>query len=185
MATAQVNPMLHPLDDFYSQASRPLPDVKLLSESGVPQPYRALLVHERDMTPTLEEHYQSQVRLKVLSRQKRGGFYYREVLLFSSANPNEAQPIEFGAIKINLNSLPLPAQKEVVSELMPFGNVLAKYKVIHSSKPKGYFSVRADEFISALLGCPIAAELYGRRNTLFSEEMRPIAEIVEILPPAL
>jgi len=27
--------------------------------------------------------------------------------------------------------------------------------------------------------------LYGRRNTLFDPQQRPLAEIVEILPPAI
>ena len=36
----------------------------------------------------------------------------------------------------------------------------------------------------ALLGLTGAQVLYGRRNTLFDADDRPLAEIVEILPPA-
>jgi hypothetical protein len=55
--------------------------------------------------------------------------------------------------------------------------------VQHSSQPKAYLRVASDRFINEALGLTGAHILYGRRNTLFDPQDRPLAEIVEILPP--
>jgi len=45
----------HPLDEFYARAGLPMPSLQELTGKEVPEPYRSLLVHENDMTPTLEQ----------------------------------------------------------------------------------------------------------------------------------
>ena len=54
----------------------------------------------------------------------------------------------------------------------------------HTSRPKAFLRIQADEFIRRALRLDGPAVLYGRRNTLFDPVQRPLAEIVEILPPA-
>ena len=49
--------LTHPLDEFYRLAKRPLPGIKPVDGAALPEPYRSLLVHERDMTSTLGQFH--------------------------------------------------------------------------------------------------------------------------------
>lgn len=175
-----VLPIAHPLDDFYAQAQMALPAIEGVAGPSVPEPYRSLLVHESDMTSTLARFHNGVIRLKVLSRQVRGDFYYREVVLYVEET---GKAVEFGAIKINLQLFSLASRREILEERLPLGYVLSRMSVPYASRPKAFLKIRADEFINTALGLTGSPTLYGRRNTLLNPEGRSLAEIVEILPP--
>ena len=157
-----------------------LPRISQVPGHEVPPPYRQLLVHEGDMTPTLEAYFESSIHLDVLRREQRGDFYYREVLLLTD-DANTA--VELGAIKIWLNFFPAGARQEILRERLPLGTILARYNLRHLSRPKAFLKVSSDSFINSKLGLQRPEILYGRRNTLSSLDHHPFAEIVEILPP--
>ena len=174
-------PIAYPLDDFYAQAGRALPPIEAVDGNSVPEPYKSLLVHQDDMTPTLEKFHGERIHLAVLSRQQRDDFYFREVVLLLDKTD---KPVEFGAIKINLALFPAAARKEILEERRPLGTLLADYTITHTSRPKAYLRIHSDDFINASLKLDRSQWLFGRRNTLWNPEQRPLAEIVEILPPA-
>lgn len=171
----------HPLDDFYEHAGLHLPPIQVVPGHAVPQPYQQLLVHDGDMTPALERFYEATIHLEVLRRERRGDFYFREVVLLTD---DSNQRVEFGAIKMFLNLFPKQAQVDILTERLPLGTILAKYKIEHTSRPKGFLCIQSDEFINRSLGLTGTHFLYGRRNTLSNPDNHPLAEIVEILPPA-
>jgi hypothetical protein len=176
---ARVLPFAYPLDEFYALANRELPQIEHVRGDEVPEPWRTLLVHNNDMTPTLETFHGDEVFLEVISRHHRGDFYFREVVLHTAKTK---KAIEFGAIKINLGLFPCSARPRILQEQQPLGGILREYKIPHSSKPKAFLRVKADEFIKGALKLRGAHTLFGRRNTLFDAQQRPLAEIVEILP---
>jgi len=176
-----VLPIAYPLDDFYAQADRALPPIEAVEGEAVPEPYKSLLVHQDDMTPTLEKFHGERIHLAVLSRQQRDDFYFREVVLLLDKTD---QPVEFGAIKINLALFPPAARNEILQERRPLGTLLADYTITHTSRPKAYLRIHSDDFINAALKLDQSQWLYGRRNTLWDPQQRPLAEILEILPPA-
>ncbi|MBI4657372.1 MAG: hypothetical protein HY735_00755 [Verrucomicrobia bacterium] len=175
-----VSPFLYPLDEFYAQAARSLPVINTVSEDRIPEPYRVLLVHDQDMTPALEAFHRQNIHLRILSRQHRGDFYFREVVL---ALDGTEQPVEFGAIKINLTAFPRAARREILEERLPLGHILNEHKIPHASRPKAFLRIVSDDFIRGALQLKGAEVLYGRRNTLLNPKKLPVAEIVEILPP--
>ena len=175
-------PFAYPLDEFYALANRELPAIEQLSGDAVPEPQRTLLVHQHDMTPTLEKFHGDRVHLQVISRQTRGDFYFREVVLLLDGS-NGA--VEFGAIKINLALFPPVARRHILEEKQPLGTILGQDHIVHSSRPKAYLKIQPDAFIREALQLGGGKmTLYGRRNTLFDNQQRPLAEIVEILPPS-
>ena len=176
-----VSPLIYPLDEFYAQAARPLPAIESIPEDRVAEPYRSLLVHDQDMTPTLERFYGRRIHLELLSRQQRDDFYFREVVLILDETD---QPVEFGAIKMNLSMFPSAARREILEERLPLGHILAEHKIAHTSRPKAFLRIQSDDFISRALRLEGSHALFGRRNTLLDPRHFPIAEIVEILPPA-
>jgi chorismate-pyruvate lyase len=173
-------PIAYPLDDFYAQQGLVLPKIEAVDGADVPEPYRRLLVHQDDMTPTLEKFHGDTIHLKVLSRQQRDGFYFREVVLLLDQSD---RPVEFGAIKLNLSLFAPAARKMILEEREPVGHILRDHLVVHSSRPKAYLRVQSDELINRVLGLTGVHTLYGRRNTHFDPQGRAMAEIVEILPP--
>jgi chorismate-pyruvate lyase len=146
----------------------------------VPEPFRSLLVHADDMTPTLERFHGDKIHIRVLRRQLRGDFYFREVVLVLDA---DERPVEFGAIKMNLALFAPAARKLILEEREPLGHILRDCAVAHSSRPKAYLRVESDELINRALNLAGKHTLFGRRNTHFDTQDRALAEIVEILPP--
>ena len=57
--------LTHPLDEFYRLAKRPLPGIEPVDGAALPEPYRSLLVHERDMTSTLGQFHGDDIGLEV------------------------------------------------------------------------------------------------------------------------
>ena len=62
---------------------------------------------------------------------------------------------------------------------------LRVHAVAHSSRPKAFFRLQADALMVDALKLTGPQVLYGRRNTLLDSVSRPLAEVVEILPPVL
>src|SRR2546423_14144336 len=81
LPAATALPFAHPLDEFYARAGLRLPAIERIGGEEIPQPYRGLLVHEDDMTPTLEKYHGAEIHLRILGREQREDFYFREVVL--------------------------------------------------------------------------------------------------------
>lgn len=172
--------LVHPLDEFYARAGQALPPLNQVDGAEVPEPCKTLLVHQNDMTPTLEKFYGRDLHLQVLGRRREHDFYYREVVLRLD---DSDQAVEFGAIKINLALFTPATREKILTEHLPLGRILAEDAVPHASRPSAYLRLASDKLINEVLGLAGAHVLYGRRNTLFDPRQRPLAEIVEILPP--
>jgi hypothetical protein len=93
------------------------------------------------------------------------------------------QPVEFGAIRIHLGLFSAAARGQILQEQWPLGHILRDYAIPHASRPSAFLRVASDPLINGVLNLTGAHVLYGRRNTLFDKADRPLAEIVEILPP--
>lgn len=179
MSSSITNSLIHPLDEFYAAAGLPLPPLDQIDGAAVPDPYRSLLVHQHDMTPTLEKFHGQSIHLQVLGRRRKGDSYFREVLLrLDETN----KPVEFGAIKINLALFSPAAREEILRERLPLGHLLHEYQIAHASRPHAYLRLASDKFINDVLSMTGAHVLYGRRNTLYDPREQPLAEIIEILP---
>jgi len=174
-------PYVYPLDDFYARAGLPLPGIERVASEEIPEPYRSLLVHERDMTPTLEKFHGSDIHLRILKREQRGESYFREVVLLLDGSE---LPVEFGANKVSLVLFPPKARQLILEERVPLGRILRECEIAHSTAAKAYFRVIPDELIRSVLHLKTQVTLYGRKATIFDAQKRPLSEIVEILPPS-
>jgi chorismate-pyruvate lyase len=168
-----------PFTGFYADAKATPPVATVIDGALMPEPYRSLLVNDGDMTPTLERFHRCKLHLRVLGRVHAGEEYRRQVLLL---DPQE-RPVEFGAIRIHLDALLPAVQKLVLAGQRPLGGVLIENSVPHRSHPSAHFSIVGDELINRALGVTTPCTLYGRCNTLIADGGKPIAEVVEILPP--
>jgi chorismate-pyruvate lyase len=168
------------LEHFYGKIGLELPAIQDLEGPVLPEPFRRLLAHSSDMTPTLEAFYQQPMRLAVLSREQQDPFYHREVLLKSAG---DGRPVEYGVIRISLDHLPTHARARVLEEQRPLGNILQAEAIPHLSWPQAFFRISSDSYLNRILLLSGAETLYGRRNVILDGSRRLLAEVIEILSP--
>ena len=171
---------IYPLSDFYAHAKLPLPRIEQIGGEAVPEPYCSLLVHSSDMTPTLEAFYKSPIHLEIVSRERRGDFYFREVVLRLDTDD---KPVEFGANKVFIARFPEDAQDLILREEVPLGRILKECGVAHRTEAKSFLRVEPDGIMREKFNLESAVALYGRKAVISDLQGRPLSEIVEILPP--
>jgi len=170
----------HPLDEFYARRGLRLPPLEQIEGEAMPEPYKGLLVHQKDMTSTLEAFHGHRVHLRVLGQERHGQDYVREVVLQLDGTE---EPVEFGAIKIHLDLFPVTAREQILQAQWPLGHILRAHAIAYDSRPGAFLRIASDPLINSVLGLTGAQLLFGRRNTLLDTAEQPLAEIVEILPP--
>lgn len=154
-----------------------LDQLQWLDAGWVPQPYRDLLVHRREMTPTLEAFHRDTLRLEVLrAAELPPGLYLREVLLFTS---RWRRPVIYGVIEVYLDRFDAEESAAIRGGTVPFGRILIRSGRRTLSDPIGFFRYDGAFPFSDLP----AGICYGRYNRLLDAEEMPIATIVEIMAP--
>ena len=171
---------VYPLSDFYIHAKLPMPRIEAIPGDAVPEPYRSLLVHKNDMTSTLEAFHNSRIHLEIVSKDHRGGFYFREVILRLD---HDEKPVEFGANKVHIGIFSEGAQEQILLEQVPLGRVLKECGVRHVTEAKCFLRVEPDELICRALELETPVTLYGRKAVISDHKGMVLSEIVEILPP--
>ena len=169
---------LFPLDQAYAQAGVAQPVVRVIAPATIPPPYQSLLVHEQDMTLTLERHHGGPVMLRTLSTTTRGKWYLRRVLLVQEYS---GRPVEMGAIRLRLDAFPQKIQKQILKNEVPLGRVLRNGGVDFRSQPRAFVAVTPNPEMMGVFWMREPRTLYGRQTEL-SVGGRRIGDIVEILP---
>jgi hypothetical protein len=169
---------LHPLDVAYTRAGLEPPTSTPIGPDEIPQPYRSLLVHQRDMTLTLEAHFGGRVALRPLSTFTSGPWYYRRVLL---AQEYSGRPVEMGAIRMKLAALPRKVQAEIRRNRVPLGRLLRDAGVDFTSMPREFFAVEPNAEMMGVFWMREPRTLYGRRTEVLLDG-KVIGDIVEVLP---
>lgn len=173
---------LQPLIAAYARSRLPLPRIDPVPAGELPEPYRALLAHDRDMTPTLEAFHRSEIHIEVWSRAQRENQYLREVVLRLDRNQ---RPVEFGANRVYLDAFEPSVRKLILDEYLPLGQILRLKAIPHAGHPTAFLRVEPDAQMRRAFGLHGAETraLYGRCNTIRDPQNRPLSQIVEILCP--
>ena len=179
-AAERMSAVARPLLAFCSEdAAKAL---EFLTPSQLPEPYRSLLVHESDMTGTLERYCDQAMLLHTIERIITPDRVVRHVEL-RGAETNRAA--EFGAIEISLDQFEAGPREEILEGELPLGTILKKAEMEFISRPLAYFRIQPGASMRHSFGVPKDGWLYGRCNQLLALDGRTIADVVEILPPNL
>lgn len=180
MSTSTHTELLHPLTLFRKRDGRPLPIFEEIDGAAMPDPYRSLLVHNRDMTSRLEQFHGSPMKLRILHVERVENEYRREVLLCAQ---DSGLPVEYGAIEIHLEAFPEELREQIVEGRLPLGGLLNRADFAYRSSPRGFLKLLPDLSLSRLFSLDGAVSLYGRCNVLLDQAGAELAHIVEILRP--
>lgn len=164
----------------HSVPGDPLAAVELVEPVEVPQPYRGLLVHDSDMTSTLEDYYGEPITLKVLARVATPRWLARRSVLELAES---GKPVEFGLIRVDLTLLEEPIRQQVLDGELPLGGILNTHGIRYRSCPGGFLRVEANRTMLREFNLDRPVSLFGRCNCLSDPLGKPIAEVIEILPP--
>jgi hypothetical protein len=168
----------YPLDVVYAQAGIAPPRTRPVAAARIPPPYRSLLVHENDMTLTLEAHFGGRVTLRALSTFRARRSYFRRVLLVQEYS---ARPVEMGAIRIDLMAFRPRIRAEILANRVPLGRLLRDGGVDYRSRPKLFLKVTPNPEMMGVFWMREPRVLYGRQTEM-TLDGRKIGDIVEILP---
>jgi chorismate-pyruvate lyase len=175
-----VSALLEPLARFYQRAGDAPPPFEIITPEEMPEPARCLLVHDSDMTPTLEAYHGDTIHLRVLGRIEEPDCLSREVVLELTGT---GKAVEFGAIIIDLRHFSPAARADILECQRPLGSILASHNIAHAGRPLAFLKLVSDDTIRRALGIEPGLTLYGRRNQIMRREGEMIADVVEILPP--
>lgn len=154
-------------------------DVRGVDGAALPEPYRALLVHERDMTGELEAFSRSTIHIRPLEVRRAGELLERRVLLVCDEGQ---RTVEFGAIRIHLDGFTGDAREEVLSCRTPLGGILRKHALDYVCRPRLFFELHGESPLPADFRVADGEIVYGRVNRIEDSGGRPLADVVEVLP---
>ncbi len=172
------NGALYPLDVVYRRAGVTMPDVKVIAPDDIPPPYHSLLVHENDMTLTLERHFGGRVVLRALSTFRTGSWYFRRVLLVQEYS---GRPVEMGAIRMRLNAFTASIQQQILRNEIPLGRILRDGGVEYRSEARRFLAIAPNAEMMGVFWMREPRTLYGRRTEMMHGRTK-IGDIVEVLP---
>lgn len=170
--------ILYPLDFVYARAGVEPPAVTRVAPDDIPQPYRSLLVHESDMTVTLERHFGGRVALRPLSTFTLGGSYFRRVLL---AQEYSGRPVEMGAIRMRLDVFSPRIRTQIRQNVVPLGRILRDGGVDFKSVAKVFLAITPNPEMMGVFWMREPRTLYGRQTEVVHRGAK-IGDIVEVLP---
>jgi chorismate-pyruvate lyase len=171
--------ILYPLDVMCEWAGIPLPKAKAITPYEMPLPYRSLLVHESDMSITLERHFGGRVGLRVLSTFLKNGWYYRRVLLVQEYS---GRPVEMGAIRMNVGAFSKRVRGQILANDVPIGRILRDANIEFKSQAKIFLEVKPNSEMMGVFWLREPRTLYGRQTEMIYRA-KHIGDIVEVLPP--
>lgn len=157
------------------ELTAPGAEVELVDAADLPEPQRSLLDHDRDMTGTLERFAGTGLSLRPLAVRREGEHLYRRVVLLAGQ-----EPVEYGAIRIDLGALPPEVVPDVEAGARPLGGLLSEAGVALSSEARGFVRTTAAQAAEAL---GVQGPLFGRLARLLDGAGRTLADVVELLPP--
>ena len=171
--------LLYPLDRAYAMAGLEPPAAAVIEARELPEPYRGLLVHDSDMTHTLERHVGDRVVIRPLSTSLRGRWYFRRVLLVQASS---GRPVEMGAIRIAIDVFAARVRTQILGGEVPLGRILREAGLDYKSRPQRFLAITPNSEMMGVFWMREAQILYGRQ-TVVTLDGAKIGQIVEVLPP--
>jgi chorismate-pyruvate lyase len=170
---------LFPLDSTYAQAGLDPPVARIISAAEVPAACAALLVHDNEMTRTLECHFAGSMSLRISWSRLDEPWFTRRVLLIHQASQ---RVVEIGAICLRLDAFDVPTRARIESGSAPLGRILREAMIAYTSEGRAYFATTPNADMLRAFSLSEPTTLYGRRRTIVLHGEK-IGDVAEVLPP--
>ena len=170
--------ILDPLDRVYRHAGLEPPEARAIAADALPEPQRTLLVHDSDMTQTLERHIGEPVVIRPLSTALRGRWYVRRVLL---ARASSGRPVEMGTIRIAVDVFSARIRTQILRGEAPLGRIVREAGLDYKSRPLRFLAITPNPEMLGVFWMPEPVTLYGRQTVVMLNGAK-IGQVLEVLP---
>jgi hypothetical protein len=171
---------LYPLDAICGLTGLRIPPVTAIDRIQIPDPYRAILDHERSMTHTLERYAGGPLSLRTIRAFPCGARYLR----WSRLESGSGQVVAMAALSVAPLAFPRATRAAIFRNAAPLGRLLGLRWPEYRSVPRAFFRLRADAEWSGLVEGGGPRIVFGRRTELLHRDV-VVGDIVEVLSPAL
>jgi chorismate-pyruvate lyase len=175
----RVVPRLKPLFALFSPGADVHAKYKFVPGSAVPKPYHGLLVHERNMTPTLEQFHNSPVDVRILARHHEGDAYARKITLSLQST---GQIVLFAIARVDLSFTSQLVRNAIVAGQTPLGRILLQHHVHQRIETVAYLRIRPGSEQMAWFGLSQPRPLFGRLALIHCDR-KPAVEVFEVVAP--
>ena len=147
--------------------------------SEMPTVYRRLLAHTGHMTVTVEDRHASPVDVHVLQIHQTPTHYSRKILL---RRQSDQRVVQFGIVRLALDTLEPPAREEILSQRTPLGRVLIEHGVMRAVQLLGLWEVSCGNELAEHFGTSVGHTTFGRTALIYCNG-EPAIELLEIVAP--
>ncbi|MGB7347346.1 MAG: hypothetical protein WBD20_24200 [Pirellulaceae bacterium] len=167
------------LSQFYGDPSGFAKLGEFCSAQSVPSPYDSLLDHNKHMTVTVESFHGDKVAVAVHRTKRDDNWYSREITLKTEKT---GQIVQYGIVRLNINSLDPVVWRRIESEEVPLGRVLIEHNVLREVQLCELWRVLAGPSLAKLMHIKVGETAYGRTALIFCDG-EPAIELLEIVAP--
>lgn len=147
--------------------------------SELPPVYRRLLAHTGHMTVTVEDRHASPVNVEVLQVHQTPSHYSRKILL---RRQSDNRVVQFGIVRLALETLEPPTRDEILSQRTPLGRVLIEHGVMRAVQLLGLWEVACGRDLAELFQTSPSHTTFGRTALIYCNG-EPAIELLEIVAP--
>ena len=145
----------------------------------VPTVYRRLLAHTGHMTVTVEDRHACPVDVQVLQVHQTLTHYSRKILL---RRQSDQRVVQFGIVRLALDTLEAPARDEILSQRTPLGRVLIEHGVMRAVQLLGLWEIDCGSDLAKHFETSPGHTTYGRSALIYCNG-EPAIELLEIVAP--
>jgi hypothetical protein len=162
---------------FFGEAQ--LPRCREIPADQIPEPCHRLLVHNKHMTVTLEEHYGEPVRVRPYLVRHEGDVYARKLDLV--VGPDDLV-IMTGIMMFNLSFATPEVREQIIEQRLPLGRILIAHNILREISTTSFLEIAGDDPLAARFGLDPPRAAYGRLATIFCNG-NPAVDLLEIVRP--
>jgi chorismate-pyruvate lyase len=170
---------LNKLAGLFADGDRLILEAEHVAAAMVPEPYKALLVHDAHMTVTMERFHGSPVDVQIIARAEAGDVYSREIVLTKTGTK---RVVQFGIVQFDLGCVNESVRRENRAGENPLGRVLIQHNVLRHVDLNMMLAVTVGPALAAHLQTEPGTLTYGRLATIFCNG-QPAIDLLEISAP--
>ncbi len=119
------------------------------------------------------------VDVEVLQVDQTSTHYSRQILL---RRQTDRQVVQFGIVRLALETLDEAARSEIISQRVPLGRVLIEHGIMRAVQLLGLWQVTCGPDLAAHFGVETGHITYGRTALIYCNS-EPAVELLEIVAP--
>lgn len=170
---------LKALTDLFPDETPLIERAEHIPSAMAPEPYKAMLVHDKHMTVTMEDYYDSPVDVRILDRRLDGDLYARKIVLTKTGTD---RVVQFGIVRFDFQYVTRAVRDEILQGDTPLGRILINHNVLRHIDLGAVLRITTGPALAEYLQTQPGTQTFGRLATIFCNQ-QPAVDLLEIPAP--